>query len=72
MIAVLELSRPEEYIRSTRGYPGRPKKDRTPIARAFVAKAVYNVPNHTEKCPGSYKRSKNATLVIHEEIIAQP
>ncbi|MFT7223087.1 MAG: hypothetical protein ACI82Z_000619, partial [Cellvibrionaceae bacterium] len=31
-----------------------------------------NVPNHTEKCPGSDKRSKNATLVIHEEIIAQP
>jgi hypothetical protein len=44
LITVLELSRPEEYIPSTGGYPGRPKKDRTAIARAFVAKAVYNVP----------------------------
>ncbi len=44
LITLLELSRPEEYIPSTRGYPGRPKKDRTAIARAFVAKAVYNMP----------------------------
>jgi len=44
LITVLEMSRPEEYIPSTRGYPGRPKKDRAAIACAFVAKAVYNLP----------------------------
>jgi hypothetical protein len=34
----------EEFIYSTRGFPGRPAKDRTAIARAFVAKMVYNQP----------------------------
>jgi hypothetical protein len=34
----------EEFICSYRGYPGRPLQDRTAIARAFVAKMVYNMP----------------------------
>lgn len=44
LITVLEMARPEDYIPSTRGHPGRPKKDRAAIARAFVAKMVYNLP----------------------------
>ena len=44
LITVLEMTRPEEYIPSTRGYPGRPKKHRAAIARAFVAKMVYHLP----------------------------
>jgi hypothetical protein len=43
LVTVLEMSRVEEFIRSFRGYVGRPQDDRTAIARAFVAKAVYNL-----------------------------
>jgi hypothetical protein len=42
LVVVLEMARVEEFIRSYRGYVGRPQDDRTAIARAFVAKAVYN------------------------------
>ena len=38
------MVRIEEFITSSRGFPGRPPQDRTPIARAFVAKMVYNKP----------------------------
>ncbi len=41
LVAILELVRIEDHIRSTAGEPGRPPKDRAAIARAFVAKAVY-------------------------------
>jgi len=42
LVTTLELVRIEEFIASRRGFPGRPRKDRTAIARAFVAKMVYN------------------------------
>ena len=44
LVTTLELMRIEEFIGSSRGYPGRPPQDRTAIARAFVAKMVYNMP----------------------------
>jgi len=44
LVTTLELVRIEEFIYSSRGFPGRPPKDRTAIARAFVAKMVYNKP----------------------------
>lgn len=44
LVATLEMVRIEEFITSSRGFPGRPAKDRTAIARAFVAKMVYNKP----------------------------
>jgi hypothetical protein len=44
LVATLELVRIEEFIYSSRGFPGRPAQDRTAIARAFVAKMVYNQP----------------------------
>lgn len=34
----------EEFVISTYGLPGRPAADRTAIARAFVAKMIYNMP----------------------------
>ena len=38
------MLRIEEFILSSYGYPGRPPEDRVAIARAFVAKMVYNMP----------------------------
>lgn len=46
LVTILELVRIEELIISSRGFSGRPPKDRTAIARAFVAKVVYNQPTH--------------------------
>jgi len=44
LVTTLEMVRIEEFIISSRGYPGRPPQDRAAIARAFVAKTVYNMP----------------------------
>ena len=44
LVTTLEVVRIEEFIYSSRGFPGRPPQDRTAIARAFVAKTVYNMP----------------------------
>jgi hypothetical protein len=40
------MVRIEEFIPDSRGMPWRPAKDRAPIARAYVAKMVYNL-DHT-------------------------
>ena len=44
LIAILEVVRIEEFIASQFGEVGRPRKTRGQLARAFVAKAVYNLP----------------------------
>jgi len=44
LVTTLEVVRIEEFIYSSRGFPGRPPQDRTAIARALVAKTVYNMP----------------------------
>ena len=44
LVAILELLPLERYIPSSRGWNGRPARDRVAIASAFVAKAVYNLP----------------------------
>ena len=45
LVTVLEMIRIEEFIPFYCGaLPGRPPADRSSIARAFVAKAVYNLP----------------------------
>ncbi len=41
LVATLEMIPLARYIPSSRGWIGRPSKDRLAIARAFVAKAVY-------------------------------
>jgi hypothetical protein len=43
LITILEMARIEEFIHSSQGMPWRPPKDRAQIARAFVAKMVYNL-----------------------------
>lgn len=48
LITVLELTRVEEFIPSYKGYVGRPQDDRCGIARAFIAKAVYNMGTTTQ------------------------
>ncbi len=44
LVQILELIRIEEHLRSYYGGAGRPLSDRVSIARAFVAKMVYNIP----------------------------
>jgi len=43
LVRILELVRIEKYVTVIPGWPGRPPKDRGAIARALVAKAVYNM-----------------------------
>ena len=43
LVAILEFARIEEFIRVYCGEVGRPQDNRQSIARAFIAKAVYNM-----------------------------
>ena len=47
LVMTLELVRLEEFLSTTYGLPGRPPADRTAIARAFIAKIVYDMPTTT-------------------------
>jgi hypothetical protein len=44
LVSTLELLRIERFTFSNRGFPGCPLKNRSAIARAFIAKMVYNMP----------------------------
>jgi transposase len=44
LVATLELVRIERFTACSRSLRGRPPKERAAVARAFVAKAVYNMP----------------------------
>ncbi len=44
LAVVLEMARLEAFVRHWRGLPGRPPSERAALARAFVAKAVLNLP----------------------------
>jgi len=44
LVSTLELIRIEKFATYSRSLRGRPPKERAAIARAFVAKAVYNMP----------------------------
>lgn len=45
LVSILEVSRIETFVRGPlRGYRGCPEKDRRNVARAFIAKAVYDFP----------------------------
>ena len=44
LVQTLEVIRIEQMIPSRLPMPGRPRKDRAAVARAFVAKAVYDMP----------------------------
>jgi hypothetical protein len=43
LITVLEIARVEDFVRGYRFGVGAPEADRQALARAFVAKAVYNI-----------------------------
>jgi len=43
-VMILELIRIEEHLNDYYGGMGRPPKSRAAIARAFIAKMVYNMP----------------------------
>ena len=43
LVGILELLKIESFIKLSVGYAGRPQEDRRAIARAFVAKSVYNL-----------------------------
>jgi hypothetical protein len=43
LVAALELIPLSRFIPSSQGWNGRPPRDRNAIARAFVAKAIYNL-----------------------------
>jgi len=44
LVTTLELIRIERFTAFSRSLRGRPPKERAAVARAFVAKAVYNMP----------------------------
>ena len=44
LVSTLELIRIEKFATCSRSLIGRPPKERAAIARAFVAKAIYNMP----------------------------
>lgn len=46
LISVLEFARVERCISSCYGRVGRPQEDRRDICRAFIAKAVFNIPTN--------------------------
>lgn len=48
LAAVLEMLRIEQFVPCTRFWKGRPPKNRTQIARAFVAKIIFKIP-HTKQ-----------------------
>ena len=43
LVSVLELAKLEEHLPYAGRFPGRPPEDRIAIARAFVAKMVYDM-----------------------------
>lgn len=48
LVAALELIPLSRFIPSSQGWNGRPPRDRNTIARAFVAKAIYNLPRTSD------------------------
>ncbi len=44
LVSVLGMARIEAFLPSWHGLPGRPLSERTALARAFVAKSVFNLP----------------------------
>lgn len=44
LVSILEMIKIEDFVEKSYYGPGRPPEDRKAIARAFVAKAVYNLP----------------------------
>jgi len=48
LVAILELIPLERFVPSSRGWNGRPQRNRHAIASAFVAKAIYSLPRTSD------------------------
>ena len=79
LVATLELIPLTRFIPASRGWMGRPSKDRDAIARAFVAKAVYGF-THTRQLLEALQRDaqlrqicgwKTARQVPHESTFSR-
>ncbi len=57
LVSILELVRIEEYVPSYRFNLGRPSKDRSFMARSFIAKIVFKLP-HTKQLVQYLKQDK--------------
>lgn len=57
LITVLEIARVEQFIQYAPIWLGRPASDRVALARAFTAKAVYNM---------------NTTTLLHDRLLCDP
>lgn len=70
LILILDMIRIESYVLDSRGYVGRPPKKRQAIARAFVAKAVFNIAD-TKLLIDRLKSDKNLRRVCGFDTILQ-
>jgi hypothetical protein len=70
LISILELVRIEKFLPCYDGCEGRPQKTRSAIARAFVAKMVYNIDTTTFLLE-RLKSDKNLRRICGWETVAQ-
>lgn len=68
LITILDMIEIEKFVADYRGFPGRPPKNRCAVARAFVAKAFYNIPD-TKSLIDRLKSDKNLRKVCGFETI---
>ena len=68
LVTILDMIELEQFVFDYRGYPGRPPKNRTAVARSFVAKAVYNIPD-TKSLIDRLKSDKNLRKVCGFETV---
>jgi hypothetical protein len=68
LITILDMIEIERFVFDYRGFPGRPPKNRSAVARAFVAKAVYNIPD-TKALIDRLKSDKNLRKVCGFETV---
>lgn len=70
LVAILELVRIEEFIPCGRFTNGRPSKDRSAIARAFIAKIVFKLP-YTKNLLKELKNDKQLKNICGWESLAR-
>lgn len=68
LIIILDMIEIQKFVPDHRWFRGRPPKSRTAVARAFVAKAVYNIPD-TKALIDRLKSDKNLRKICGFETI---
>lgn len=68
LITILDMIEIERFVIDQRGLPGRPPKNRSAVARAFVAKAFYNI-SDTKALIDRLQSDKNLRKVCGFETI---